>query len=92
MIDANGNVRSSNIKKGGNAKQKKKMKQNGVILGRATDADANYTDDSSVFTDNFNEQANMTQTFSSAQNGMGTMVSNQKGQQIRGLGMPSDGK
>lgn len=56
-------------------KPKKKVRQQGVILGRATDADANYTEDSSVYTENFNEQMNNTQTFSSA-NGKGTMMSN----------------
>lgn len=95
MIDNNGNVKSNAIKKGGlQPKHKKKVKQNGVILGRATEGD-NRTEDSSVYTENLD--VNMTQTFSTAYNGKNTMVSQQKGQSLRqdylrNLGVPSDGK
>ena len=81
MIDNNGNVKSNAIKKGGlQPKHKKKVKQNGVILGRATEGD-NRTEDSSVYTENLD--VNMTQTFSTAYNGKNTMVSQQKGQSLR---------
>ena len=58
MIDADGNVKSHSIKKGCNmSKQKKKVRSNGVILGRATEGDA---EDSSVYTDTFNDVGYMT--------------------------------